>query len=160
MDKIKSFPPLNLPPASPALREAEGGGTEVYDPLRKRWVVLTPEEWVRQHFVAFLQAELGFPSALIANEVGLHLNGCSRRSDTVIYDRTLRPLCLVEYKAPSVAITQKVFDQIARYNSVLQAPYLIVSNGLSHYCCRYRADGGYVFLRQIPTFEAMCGGEN
>lgn len=155
MDKIMSHPPLNLPPAALQLRPGTDGAVEVYDPLRKRWVVLTPEEWVRQHFVAYLQAALGFPAALIANEVGLHLNGCSRRSDTVVYDRTLRPLCLVEYKAPTVPITQKVFDQIARYNSVLHAKYLIVSNGLSHYCCRYRPDGGYTFLREIPAFEVM-----
>ena len=81
----------------------------------------TPEEWVRQHFVAWLTGALGYPASLMANEVGLRLNGTLRRCDTIIYDRSLRPLVVVEYKAPSVTISQRVFDQIARYNLVLRA---------------------------------------
>ncbi len=153
------YPALNLPPVSADVRsdrDSRRGGMEIYDALRRRWVALTPEEWVRQHFVAFLINERKFPAALLANEVALHLNGTSRRCDTVVYTRTLRPLCIVEYKAPTVVITQKVFDQIARYNSVLLAPYLIVSNGLAHYCCRFTGSG-YEFLSQIPTFADMTG---
>lgn len=151
------YPALNLPPAQLRLRpdaDSRRGGMEVFDALRARWVALTPEEWVRQHFTAFLAAERGFPASLMGNEVSLKLNGTSRRCDTVLFDRSLRPLCIVEYKAPSVAITQKVFDQIARYNSVLKAPYLIVSNGLRHFCCRFEADT-YRFLPDIPHFAAM-----
>ncbi|MCH5221909.1 MAG: type I restriction enzyme HsdR N-terminal domain-containing protein [Muribaculaceae bacterium] len=129
-------------------------GLEIYDRLRQRWVALTPEEWVRQHFVAFLEKERGFPEALMGNEVSLSLNGMSRRCDTVVFTRNLKPLCIVEYKAPEVKITQKVFDQIARYNSVMQAMYLIVSNGLQHYCCRFE-DDGYKFLHDIPQFENL-----
>lgn len=154
----KILVPLNLPQADVQLRpdaDSRRGGLELYDPLRRRWVALTPEEWVRRHFTAFLEAERGFPAALMANEVALEFNGMLRRCDTVLYSRSLKPLCIVEYKAPDVAITQKVFDQIARYNSVLQAPYLIVSNGMEHYCCRYTGNT-YTFLREIPRFDEIA----
>ena len=151
---MDALPELNLPPCGLKMRpdaDSRRGGMEVYDATRRRWVALTPEEWVRQNFVAFLVSCKGYPQALTANEVSLRLNGLSRRCDTVVYDRVLRPLVVVEYKAPSVDITQKVFDQIARYNIVMGAPYLIVSNGLVHYCCRF-AGGSYSFLRQIPDY--------
>ncbi len=144
--------PLALPPFDVPLRRDAGGTVYVYDPLRGQWLVLTPEEWVRQHFVHYLSAELGYPSALMANEVGLSLNGTRRRCDTVVYSRSgLRPLLIVEYKRPAVEITAKVFDQIARYNSVLGAPWLMVSNGLRHYCCRFGGDG-YAFARRLPRY--------
>lgn len=151
---MESLPSLNLPPFAVQMRrddDSRRGGAEIYDALRRRWVALTPEEWVRQHFVNFLIVARGYPRLLMANEVPLKFNGTSRRADTVIYDRSLQPLVIVEYKAPSVEITQKVFDQIARYNSVLGAAYLIVSNGLAHYCCRF--DGtAYRFLADIPSY--------
>ncbi len=158
MCKKNNFPRLNLPECSLEVRPDEDsrrGGLEVYDALRRRWVALTPEEWVRQNFVSFLCGSRGFPAALMGNEVELKLNGTSRRCDTVVFTRGLKPLCIVEYKAPHIAITQKVFDQIARYNSVLLARYLIVSNGLHHYCCRFKGDS-YVFLRDVPAFAEMC----
>ncbi len=150
------FARLNIPPAEVSVRPS-GEGYEIYDPLRRQWVWLTPEEWVRQHFSAWLIAEKGFPRSLMANEVGLTLNGLRRRCDTLVYDRALRPAVVVEYKAPAVNITQRVFDQIARYNMVLKARVLIVSNGLTHYCCRYSGDG-YEFMSYVPEFaevEAM-----
>lgn len=148
---------LNLPSFDIQLRRDSGPGSpvKVYDPLRRKWIIVTPEEWVRQHFVNFLVAERMFPPQLMANEISLHLNGNVRRCDTVVYDRNLRPLVIVEYKAPEVAVTQKVFDQIARYNTVLEAPYLIVSNGLRHYCCRFGSDGTYTFLRDIPKYADL-----
>lgn len=130
-------------------------GYRVFDVLRRRAVALTPEEWVRQNFVYFLLSEREFPPQLMANEIALTLNGTARRADTMVYTRALRPLVVVEYKAPEIAITQKVFDQIARYNSVMQAPYLIVSNGMHHYCCRYAPGGTYRFLPDIPTYAEM-----
>lgn len=149
--------PLNLPPFDIALRRDAAGATEVYDPLRRKWVALTPEEWVRQHFVNFLVVGRGFPAELMANEIGLKLNRTSRRCDTVVFDRSLRPLVIVEYKAPSVSLTQKVFDQIARYNIVLNASFLIVSNGLRHYCCRFDCEAGtYAFLRDIPQWNSIA----
>ncbi len=159
-DRVKKIlVALNLPPYAADLRpdaDSRRGGAEIYDRLRHRWVALTPEEWVRQHFVAFLTGERGYPESLMGNEIALTLNGTARRCDTVVFDRSLRPLCIVEYKAPDIKITQRVFDQIARYNSVMQAPYLIVSNGMSHYCCRFAGDG-YEFLPDVPTFAELSG---
>ena len=93
----------------------------------------------------------------MANEVQIRLNGMSRRCDTVVYDRALQPRVIVEYKAPSVQITQQVFDQICRYNMVIQADYLIVSNGLAHYCCKmdYKAQS-YAFVKEIPSYAEMA----
>ena len=146
---------LNLPPFDVKI-SSEGEKKRIFDVIRRRYVALTPEEWVRQHFVHFLAAEKDYPLTLMANEVQLKLNGMSRRCDTVVYDRTLTPRVIVEYKAPSVEITQKVFDQISRYNRVLRVDYLIVSNGLTHYCCRIDyASQGYTFLPDIPTYEEL-----
>ena len=151
------LPELNLPPCELKMRpdaDSRRGGAEIYDAVRRRWVALTPEEWVRQNFVGYMVNHLGYPQPLVANEPALRLNGLSRRCDTVVYDRNLHPLVLVEYKAPSVEITQKVFDQIARYNIVMGAPYLVVSNGLTHYCCRF-SGAGYTFLREIPRYDLI-----
>lgn len=162
---MKKHPVLNLPPCALDIRpdaDSRRGADKVYDRLRQRWVSLTPEEWVRQHFVAFLILQRAFPPQFMTNELGLKLNGTQRRADTMVYTPSLRPLAVVEYKAPEVTLTQKVFDQIARYNIVMGAPYLIVSNGMHHFCCRYR-DGGYVFLPDIPAYPDMLAetsGEN
>lgn len=149
--------PLNLPPRELRLSLDPEGHTLVFDPLRRKSVLLTPEEWVRQHFVAYLACELGYPPALMANEVGVKLNGLQRRCDTVVWRRDdATPLVIVEYKAPSVEITAAVFDQIARYNMVLRAPYLIVSNGLRHFCCRLDPDSStYAFLSSIPPYSEL-----
>mgnify|MGYP003473229950 CR=1 FL=1 len=117
---------LNLPSFEIKL----GGDREhpqVYDPLRRRYVALTPEEWVRQHFIHHLIADLGYPAALMANEVQLHVGRKSLRADSVLYNRGLSPRMIIEYKAPTVTITQKVFDQIMAYNLQFKAPYLVVS---------------------------------
>ena len=149
---------LNLPPFDVKI-STEGGKKRIFDFIRKRYVALTPEEWVRQHFVHFLADYKQYPASLMANEVNLKLNGMSRRCDTVVYDRSLAPRVIVEYKAPSVEITQKVFDQICRYNMVLQVSYLIVSNVLAHYCCRmdYAAQD-YSFLPDIPSYNELLNG--
>lgn len=111
---------------------------------------------MRQHFVHFLINHKGYPRTLTANEVQLKFNGMSRRCDTVVYDRTLRPRVIVEYKAPSVNITQQVFDQICHYNMVLQVDYLIVSNGLTHYCCKVDyPTRSYHFLSEIPEYPQI-----
>ena len=136
------------------IRDFPDGVRRVYDPLRARYVALTPEEWVRQHFVANLITNLGYPGALLANEVAITLNGTSRRCDTVLYDRQgLRPRMIIEYKAPHIRITQDTFNQIARYNIVLRTPWLIVSNGLEHYCCHIDPETSTTrFVRNIPPF--------
>lgn len=146
---------LNLPPFDAKVKETDGM-TKIFDPLRRKFVALTPEEWVRQHFTNFLINHKGYSAALMGNEVSLKLNGMSRRCDTVLYDRSLRPIMIVEYKAPHIEITQKVFDQICRYNMVLQVKYLVVSNGMSHYCCKMDyAAGTYAFLRDIPDYNEL-----
>lgn len=159
MADLKRLPALHLPPARLRVEECADGLTRVFDPLRRRAVALTPEEWVRQHFVAHLVERLGYPPALLANEVGITLNGTSRRCDTVLYSpEGLRPEMIVEYKAPHIAITQKVFDQIVRYNMVLRVPWLIVSNGMAHYCCRVDYQTSQVrFLPEIPTYAQVRG---
>lgn len=112
------------------------GRTQIYDFLRRRYVTLTPEEWVRQHFTHFLVDHLGYPAALLGNEVTINVGGVARRCDTVLYRREGgTPRLIVEYKAPDIPISERVFNQISAYNSVLRADYLIVSNGVEHYCC-------------------------
>lgn len=127
---------------------------KVFDPLRKKYVALTPEEYVRQHFTAWMTDHFGYPASLMNNEMSMTLNDTRRRCDTVIFRSDGSPLVIVEYKAPTVAITQNVFDQIARYNMVLQSRYLIVSNGIRHFCCEldYEKDS-YTFLPQIPLWS-------
>ncbi len=143
---------LNLPDFDAKIR-TDGHRRLIYDSLRRKFVALTPEEWVRQHFVHYLVGMCGYPQELLANEVALQLNGTLKRCDTVIYRRDLSPLMIVEYKAPTVDITQRVFDQIARYNIAMRVRYLTVSNGLTHYCCRVDYDSGQCsFLPQIPAY--------
>jgi hypothetical protein len=147
---------LNLPEYEYKVKKRDDGAWAIWDRLRERCVALTPEEWVRQHFVNWLITEKQFPAALMGNEVSLTQNGIARRCDTVVGDRTGQPLVIIEYKAPSINITQKTFDQIVRYNMVLKARYLIVSNGLEHYCCEIDyGKGSYRFLEEIPGYESL-----
>lgn len=106
--------------------------------------------------------EKQFPASLMANEIGLELNNTRRRCDTVVFDRTGNPMMIIEYKAPGIVISQKVFDQIVRYNMVLHARYLTISNGMTHYCCRIDYDTHtYTFLREIPDYTLCCAyGQN
>ena len=146
---------LNLPPYATKIAVRDGKNS-IWDIIRRKYVALTPEEWVRQHFVHFLVEHKGYPVSLLANEVALVLNGTSRRCDTVLYDRTLSPRMIMEYKAPHIPIAQEVFDQISRYNLVFRVDYLIVSNGLSHYCCRMDYENhSYQFLSDIPEYGEL-----
>ena len=131
-------------------------GFIILDSLRKRWVTLTPEEWVRQNFVRYLIQEKKFPASLMNNEISITQNGIKRRCDTLVADMQGNALVIVEYKAPTIAISQKTFDQIVRYNMVLHANYLIVSNGLNHYCCKIDYDNNsYSFLKEIPSYSQL-----
>lgn len=146
---------LNLPPYEVKVREANGQ-RQIFDILRRKYVALTPEEWVRQHFVHLLTEHLGYPTALLANEVPLQVGDKRVRADSVLYSPTLQPRMIVEYKAPTVAITQKVFDQITVYNLLLHVDYLIVSNGLQTYCCKMDYEHQtYVFLENIPPYQSL-----
>ena len=147
-------PPLNLPPVDLRIK-MDGKILKVLDPIRSKYVALTPEEYVRQHFTAWMTDYLGYPASLMSNEVSLKLNNTTRRCDTVVFRNDGSHAVIIEYKAPTVAITQSVFDQIARYNMVLRSRFLIVSNGLRHFCCEmdYEKET-YRFLPHIPVWTA------
>ena len=146
---------LNLPSFQIKLSGAQEH-PRIFDILRRRYVSLTPEEWVRQHFIHFLTEHKGYPTALLANEISMNIGNKQLRADSVLYDRTLRPRMIIEYKAPTVAITQKVFDQITIYNMLLHVDYLVVSNGLQHYCCHMNyEDHTYEFLQDIPQYNEL-----
>ena len=145
--------PLNLPSF-----EIKVSGTpekpRIYDILRRKYIALTPEEWVRQHFIHYLIEQKGYPASLLANEIKLKIGDKTLRADSVLYDRTLQPRMIIEYKAPTIPLSQKVFDQISIYNFLLKVDYLIVSNGLQHYCCKMDYDHQkYLFLEDIPDYQ-------
>ena len=146
---------LNLPPFEIKLRGTKAQ-PQIFDILRKKYIALTPEEWVRQHFVHFLVEHKGYPAALMANEIQLKVGEKTLRADSVLYSRDLKPRMIIEYKAPHIPITQKVFDQISIYNMLLHVDYLVVSNGLQHYSCKmdYNAKK-YLFLEDIPDYEEL-----
>ena len=150
------MPVLNLPPFSSRIRRAPSGKEEIFDPFRKKYVRLTREEWVRQHFLDYLVTHLGYPPALLVVEARLTFNGMNRRSDILVYNKAGNPCLVVECKAPSVPITQEVFDQVARYNMSLEVSYIAVTNGMAHYACRIdHASRSYEFLKQVPAFEQL-----
>ena len=144
---------LNLPRYEISVKR-NGERLTIFDFLRRRHVALTPEEWVRQHFVHFLVEHKGYPKGLLANEVELSVGEKNLRCDSILYDPSLKPRMIVEYKAPSVVVTQKVFQQIATYNLLLHVDYLVVSNGLTHYCVKMDYDNQkYLFLEDIPEYK-------
>ena len=145
--------PINLPSYNARITNS-GGKPKIFDDLRRRYVALTPEEWVRQHFIHYLTEHLGYPASLLANEVELYVGQKKLRCDSVLYGLQAQPLMIIEYKAPTIALSQKVFDQISVYNMLLHVDYLVVSNGLEHYCCKMDYDNQkYLFLNEIPRYE-------
>ena len=146
---------LNLPKTDLKIITKDGK-QQVFDILRRKYVVLTPEEWVRQQFVHYLILHKGYPAECIGNEVSITLNGTKKRCDSVVYGCHAQPTMIVEYKSPQVEITQNVFEQISRYNIKLRVKWLVVSNGMQHYCCRidYENDT-YQFVEDIPTYNEI-----
>lgn len=143
---------LNLPAYTFRLKE-EKGLVRIFDPVRKKYFVLTPEEWVRQNFVQFLAGERNYPFSLIAIEVGLKYNQLQKRADILIYNTKGEPLLMVECKAPEVKISQDTFDQLARYNMAFKVKYLVVTNGMNHFCCEMNYETNtYQYLDMIPAF--------
>ena len=143
---------LNLPKYDFKVKSEEGK-KQIFDSVRKQFVALTPEEWVRQHFIHFLHQEKGFPLALMGVEYPLQYNGMNKRADIICFQKEGKPMLLVECKSANVSISQKVFDQIARYNFDLRVPYLVVTNGLEHFCCEINyEENSYRFLEEIPAF--------
>jgi hypothetical protein len=128
----------------------------IRDIIRKKYLLLTPEEWVRQHITAYLVNEMHFPAALFSVESGIKVNTLQRRYDALVYSRTGNPFVLIECKAPEVSINKKVFDQIIAYNIHVNAPYLLVTNGLSHYFLRKdQQSAKFVFEKAIPSFDEL-----
>lgn len=126
----------------------------IFDNQRKKFVVLTPEEWVRQHFIKFIIDEKGYPTSRIAIEKQIVVNGLKKRCDAVIYSSKMQPCMIIEFKAPSVELKQATFDQAAVYNSKLKVDYLIVSNGISHLACKIDVENSrYSFLQDIPFYH-------
>ena len=146
---------LNLPPYPIKIQE-KGEKRQIFDFLRRKWVALTPAEWVRQNFTHFLVEHKNYPQALLANEVELRIGEKRLRCDTLLYNKELRPRMIIEYKAPTIQIQQKTFDQISVYNLLLKVDYLVVSNGLRHYCCKMDYERqSYQFLEDIPDYETI-----
>lgn len=142
---------LTLPPFEYKLGK-QNGMPVIFDVIRRKYVALTPEEWVRQHVIHYLIENKRYPRTWIAVEKEIDLYGQKRRFDIVCYDKKSEPYLIVECKAPTVALSQSVFDQVFRYNLVLSAPYVAITNGVTHYCGRRNEDGAFSFLPDFPSF--------
>jgi hypothetical protein len=150
------FPQLNLPSFEPRIQETEGG-TLIFDPVRKKFVTLTQEEWVRQHFLNLLIGHLGYPTALLKAETGMIYHQSAKRTDILAYHRTGAPYLLVECKAPTIPIDANTLKQAAEYNKVLTARYLAVTNGLRHLVWEL-IEQTYVPLNEFPRFNQDIDG--
>ncbi|NCC72825.1 MAG: type I restriction enzyme HsdR N-terminal domain-containing protein [Sphingobacteriia bacterium] len=151
---------LNLPFYQFTTRNTKGK-EEIFDVIRRKFVALTPEEWVRQHFIHYLNTEKNVPLWMIAVEKTLIYNRMNKRADILVYSGNGKPLLMAECKAASVQITQKVFDQVARYNLTMRVPFLVVTNGLVQICCKINLDeASYEFLDDIPDYETLVRSEN
>lgn len=149
------MPALQLPDHGVKTKH-DANGVQVFDPIRKRWLALLPEEWVRQHFINHLVYDLGCPASLIAVERSLVLNGLAKRADIVLHDAYGKPMLLVECKAPEISITQRTFEQAARYNLVFKVDWLMITNGIKHYCCRVDHTTGQThFLAHLPSYKEL-----
>lgn len=143
---------LNFPPAQFRFKNSENK-TLIFDPIRKKFIVLTPEEWVRQHVIALLQTHYQIPTTLISVERQLKINQLIKRFDLVVFNKNGSIFLLVECKAPEISIKQDTFDQIARYNLHVQAQHLFVTNGLEHYFCKLDyARERFELIPDLPAF--------
>lgn len=147
---------LNLPEYGFRTKMEEGRQL-IFDSIRKKFVVLTPEEWVRQNFIQYLKTEKKYPKTLMAVEKQIIINGKQRRFDLVIYLRNGQPHLIAEFKAPNVKVTQDAFDQVVRYNMALRVERVVVSNGLQHFACEIDyVKNSYSYLPEIPEFCERC----
>jgi hypothetical protein len=151
--------PLNLPEFPFKFRQLNDKA-QIFDPVRKKYVSLSPEEWVRQNFVAWLIQHKNYPAGLIGIEKEISVNKLKKRFDIIVYNKNHKPEILIECKAPDVAISQKVFDQVAVYNMAMNVKYLIVTNGMEHFCCTIDTDKQqYSFLSDIPDYDQLFGND-
>jgi hypothetical protein len=147
---------LNLPAFRSQIRSAKNGKQEIFDEIRRKFVRLTPEEWVRQHFLHYMIGQLGIPGSLIVVEAALKYNYLVKRFDILAYRTNGKPCLIVECKSPAIEITQSVFDQVAMYNMTLKVDYLAVTNGLRHYVCKIdHEERTYLFLPDIPDYDVL-----
>ena len=147
---------LNLPDFELTLRKEEGK-VWIFDVIRKKYLVLTPEEWVRQNFIQYLKSEKKYPESLMAVEKQIFVNGNQRRFDLLVYLRNGQPHLIAEFKAPNIKITQETFDQVVRYNMSLRVERVVVSNGLQHFACEIDyIKNSYSYLPEIPVFCERC----
>lgn len=151
---ILNYKTLNFPKCDFRLRKNSKDVYEIFDVIRKKFVVLTPEEWVRQHVIHFLTKHKKFPAALIAIEKQLILNNTKRRADIVVYKNNLNPLLIVECKAPEIEISQMVVEQAQRYNLTLKVPVIFITNGCKHHLFRAYEDQLHV-IQEFPEFEQL-----
>lgn len=143
---------LNLPRFQFKVKETEKGRL-IWDEFRKKYVVLTPEEWVRQHFLKFLNGHLGYPKSLLKTEFEIKYNKLKKRPDIVAYDNYGSALMVVECKAPEVKISNDTFQQASIYNQILKARFLVITNGMDHFCCEQNIETGtFQFLEKIPVY--------
>lgn len=146
---------LNLPEYNFRIKKQEEKFL-IFDSQRKRYVSLTPEEWVRQHFIRFLIEEKGFPAAYLAVEKQLNMNGMKKRCDAILYGKDGIPILIIELKAPNVPISQSTFDQVAVYNAKLKVDFFMISNGIEHFCCRVNTETArYDFFSEIPDYNLI-----
>ena len=151
---------LNLPAYSVKFKSGDDGKALIFDEIRKKYVVLTPEEWVRQHFINYLVTEKYYPRGLLAVEVMFKMNKLLRRADILVYNKKGEPVLIVECKAPEVSISGAVFDQIVSYNLKFRLKYIVVTNGLKHFACSINPETGkWSFLDSIPEYESIKHGE-
>lgn len=138
------------------IEDGDGQSSKVFDIVRRKYVALSPEEWVRQHLLHFLVFEKAVPKSLIGIEKKLLVNNLFKRTDLVVYDRNAKPLLVAECKAPGVKITQRTFDQAARYNLSLDAKFFVLTNGMNIYCCTIDHEAqSYHFLEEIPVYKVL-----
>jgi len=150
---LPSMKTLNLPQYEFKLSPDE---TAIFDIIRKKFIVLLPEEWVRQHFVNYLINHLGYPAGLIKVEFGISYNKLSKRPDILAYDRQGQPLLLVECKSYDIKTSKSVFEQVAVYNKVIKAPYVVATNGLQHFCWSQNKETAKIeFMDEVPEFLSL-----
>lgn len=145
------LPVLNLPPVNFRFSEV-GQSKQIFDLVRKRFVSLTPEEWVRQHFLHFMINEKNYPASLMGVEMLVRVNKLSQRADIVVYQNDGKPWLIVECKNTAVPLTQETFYQLARYNLTLQVPYMVITNGLEHYCLLFNGKD-FEYLDDLPVYS-------
>lgn len=144
---------LNIPPFDYKIKKSDEK-LLIFDILRKKYIVLTPEEWVRQHFIHYLINHYQYPKALIKVESGLHYNQRQKRTDIQVFNREGQLFMIIECKAPHIALNQQVFEQAAQYNKVLQAPFITITNGIAWHACSTDWETMTVqFLEDLPRFE-------